>query len=90
MEIEFSQLAMRDIEQWKKSGDTKSMERISELLESIKTDYKSGIGKPEQLKGQLFGCWSRRIDKKNRLVYQVYVEEQIITIISLRGHYSDK
>ena len=42
------------------------------------------------LKGDMLGHWSRRINKKNRLVYCVYEEEQIITVISLRGHYSDK
>lgn len=90
MEIEFSPSAMRDIEQWKKSGDKKSIEKISALLEAIKFDYKSGIGKPEPLKGNLVNHWFRHIDRKNRLIYRVYEEEQIITIISLLGHYSDK
>lgn len=90
MEIEYSPSSLRDIEQWKKSGDRKTMDRITELLKSVKLDYKSGIGKPEPLKGDMLGHWSRRIDKKNRLVYFVYEEEQIITVISLRGHYSDK
>ena len=65
------------------------MDRITELLKSVKLDYKLGIGKPEPLKGDMLGHWSRRIDKKNRLVYCVYEEEQIITVISLRGHYSE-
>jgi len=90
MEIEYSPSALRDIEQWKRSGDRKTMDRITELLKSVKVDYKSGIGKPEPHKGDMLGHWSRRIDKKNRLVYCVYEEEQIITVISLRGHYSDK
>ena len=90
MEIEFSPSAMRDIEQWKLSGDKKSIEKILVLLEAIKSDYKSGLGKPEPLKGNLTNHWSRHIDRKNRLIYRVYEDEQIITVISLRGHYSDK
>ena len=90
MEIEYSTDALKDLEYWKQSGDKKSMKKITQLLSAILIDYKSGIGQPEQLKNELSGCWSRHINKKNRLVYRVYEDEQVITVLSLRGHYSDK
>jgi len=90
MEIEFTTDALKDLEYWKQSGDKKSMKKITQLLSAILIDYKKGIGQPEQLKKNLTGYWSRRIDRKNRLVYYVYEEQQIITIMSLRGHYLDK
>ncbi len=90
MEIEFSSDALKDLEYWRQSGDKRSMEKITQLLYAILADYKNGLGRPEQLKNNLAGCWSRRINKKNRIVYYVFEDEQIITIMSLRGHYSDK
>ena len=90
MEIEFTSDALKDLENWWQSGDKRSMRKITRLLSAILQDYKSGIGQPEQLKHNLSGFWSRRIDKKNRLVYYVFEDEQLITIMSLRGHYSEK
>ena len=60
------------------------------LLENEIVDYKNGIGQPEPLKKNMTGCWSRHIDRKNRLIYEVYEEDQIINVVSLRGHYLDK
>lgn len=90
MEIEFTSDALKDLENWRQSGNERSMRKITKLLSAILKDYKSGIGQPEQLKHNLSGFWSRRIDKKNRLVYYVFEDEQLITIMSLRGHYSEK
>jgi len=68
-----------------KSGNTKILKRIRELLESIqKTPFK-GIGKPEALRFDLAGKWSRRINKSHRLVYTI--TDTIIYINSLKGHY---
>ena len=90
MEIEYSPSAYDDVMQWIKSGDWNTLDRLVAIVESIKADYKSGIGKPEPLRGALSGYWSRRIDRKNRIVYKVYWESQTIMVVSLRGHYSDK
>lgn len=65
--------------------DKKTLRRINDLIEAAKRDPFAGIGKPEPLKYSLSGCWSRRIDETNRLVYQVNDEE--ILIISCRYHY---
>ena len=86
MEIIYSPEAREDISYWKKSGNKKVMNRISELLVAIEGDPYSGIGKPEVLKHELSGCLSRRITKGHRLVYRVK-SPKIIEVISLRFHY---
>ncbi len=65
--------------------DKKILKRINKLINDVKRSAFDGIGKPEPLKENLSGFWSRRIDDTNRLVYAV--DDQIITIISCRYHY---
>ncbi|WCE32288.1 Txe/YoeB family addiction module toxin [Vibrio sp. SCSIO 43137] len=65
--------------------DKKTLKRINKLINDVKRSPFEGIGKPEPLKENLSGFWSRRIDDTNRLVY--VVDEQAITIISCRYHY---
>ena len=67
--------------------DKKTMKRINSLLKDIERSYFDGIGKPEPLKGELSGFWSRRIDNTNRLVYRI--RENVLEILSCRGHYND-
>lgn len=67
--------------------DKKILKRVNTLVKEIKRIPFEGIGKPEPLKGNLSGMWSRRIDGENRIVY--YVEDNILYIISCRGHYSE-
>ena len=64
----------------------KCVEKSQKLLEAIAKDPFKGIGKPEPLKYQLSGCWSRRINKEHRLVYRVQNEE--LQLISCRYHHS--
>lgn len=86
MEIEYTLRAHEDISHWKKSGNIKIQNKIFELLASIQNNPTTGIGKPEALKHQLSGLWSRRINREHRLIYQI--KEEVIYIISLRGHYN--
>lgn len=65
--------------------DKKSLKRINKLLMDVQRSPFEGIGKPEPLKENLSGFWSRRIDDTNRLVYAV--DEKAITVISCRYHY---
>lgn len=65
--------------------DKKTFKRIRTLLKECQRTPFEGIGKPEPLLGDLAGFWSRRIDEKNRLVYEV--TEAAITVISCRYHY---
>lgn len=70
--------------------DKKTLKRINGLIKSIQRDgYDKGLGKPEPLKGELSGFWSRRINEKDRLIYSVDSEKDII-IISCQSHYGDK
>jgi toxin YoeB len=85
MEIAFSETAEKDIGFWKKSGNIAIQKRISNLLKDIKEHPFSGIGKPEPLRYNLSGFWSRRITSEHRLVYRV--ENEIIVVISCRFHY---
>ncbi len=65
--------------------DKKTLKRINKLITDIKRSPFEGIGKPEPLKENLTGFWSRRIDDTNRLVYAV--DDTAISIISCRYHY---
>jgi toxin YoeB len=85
MEIEIFDEAQDDLDYWKKSGKTSILKKIKSLLESIQDTPFEGLGKPEGLKHNLSGLWSRRIDRGNRLVYKVTTD--IIYILSFRGHY---
>lgn len=86
MEIVYSSKAQADILFWKKSGNKNVMDKITALLLSIEASPFTGIGKPEPLKHNLSGLWSRRINQEHRLIYE-FVDD-IIIIHSLRGHYS--
>ncbi len=67
------------------SQDKKTLKRINKLIKATKSNPFQGIGKPEPLKENLSGFWSRRIDDTNRLVY--VVDDNYLTIISCRYHY---
>lgn len=88
MEIEFKETALRDIAYFKRYGNNTIRKKIDTLLQSILQTPFAGIGKPEPLKSNLSGYWSRRINKEHRIVYNV--SNDIITIHSLRGHYYKK
>lgn len=66
----WSELAWKDYLWWQ-AHDRKMLKRINQLIRDIERDPFSGIGKPEPLRGNLSGMWSRRIDQSNRLVYEV-------------------
>ncbi|MDB5142100.1 MAG: yoeB 2 [Mucilaginibacter sp.] len=87
MEIKIIYLprAQADLEYWKKSGNKGIQQRISKLIQSILETPFEGIGKPEALKYDYTGWWSRRINEEHRLVYQM--EEGKITIAQMRFHY---
>lgn len=67
--------------------DKKTLKRINMLLKDIERGSFDGIGKPEPLRGDLNGFWSRRIDGVNRLVYRV--SGDVMEIVSCKGHYED-
>ena len=82
--------AERHLDEWRKSGQKKTLLKIAAPFEELCEHPTTGTGKVEQLKGDLEGYWSRRINKSSRLIYRI--EEDVITVfvVSLKGHYSDK
>lgn len=84
--ISFSERAWQDYLYWQ-GQDKKVLKRINQLLQDIERNRYVGIGKPEALRGDLSGFWSRRIDEVNRLVYRVSGE--FIEVIQCKGHYDD-
>ena len=80
----FTENAWDDYTYWQKV-DKKMVRKINELIKSIKRTPFEGIGKPEPLKFDLAGFWSRRIDQEHRLVYQIVDDE--VKIIACRYHY---
>ena len=82
--ITFSKNAWEDYLFWQ-AEDRKILKKINTLIKDIQSTPYSGIGKPEPLKYDLAGLWSRRIDHEHRLVYQV--NENELLIYSCRYHY---
>ncbi|MCQ2550042.1 MAG: Txe/YoeB family addiction module toxin [Lachnospiraceae bacterium] len=82
--ISFSEKAWEDYIYWQ-SQDKKTLKRINALLKDTSRSPFEGIGKPEPLKENLSGYWSRRIDDSNRLVYSI--SDDIIEVVSCRDHY---
>lgn len=83
----WEQDAWEDYLYWQKQ-DKKTLKRINLLIKDIERNSFEGIGKPEPLKEDLSGYWSRRIDEKNRIVYKI--KENQIIIIQCGSHYRDK
>ena len=85
MRLLWEDRAWEDYLYWQ-TQDRKTLKRINTLINDIKRSPFEGIGKPEVLKGNLNGYWSRRIDDVNRIVY--FEQNGIIYVISCRGHYN--
>ncbi len=83
----FTPSAWADYVYWQ-GQDKKTLKRINALIDAIVREPFIGIGKPEALRGDLTGCWSRRIDDVNRIIYEVNDSE--LKIVACRFHYSDK
>ena len=84
MRIIFSKNSWEDYTSWQ-SEDKKMLKKINNLIKDIQRTPNEGLGKPEPLKYDLSGFWSRRIDREHRLVYQVIEDE--IYIYGCRYHY---
>ncbi len=82
--LEFDLAAFEDLAWWVQHDRKKAL-RLIRLIQETETDPFGGIGKPEPLKHELAGCWSKRIDDEHRLVYQVTNEK--IRILACRYHY---
>ena len=83
--IVFTEQAWQDYLYWQ-GQDKKTLKRINQLLQDISRNGYTGMGKPEPLKHELTGYWSRRIDEVNRLVYRI--TDDVIEVLQCRGHYN--
>jgi toxin YoeB len=88
VEVIYSEQAQEDLAYWIRSGDRAIMKRISVLMEDIEKHPFSGLGKPEPLKYDFSGMWSRCINTEHRIVYTVRGTD--IRILALRYHYTRK
>lgn len=89
MKLVFSDAAWEDYLWWQSAGNEKGLARINELIRATRRVPFTGIGKPEPLKGDLSGWWSRRITDEHRFVYRVSGKgaAQSLEIAQLRYHY---
>ena len=86
MRLEFKPQAFEDLQFWVRH-QPKLANRVLRLIEETQRDPFGGVGKPEPLRGELAGWWSKRIDHEHRLVYQV--EDDRLIVAQARGHYDD-
>ncbi len=82
--------AKKDLLKIQKSGDKASIKKVEQIISELYIHPETGVGKPERLKFDLTGYWSRRINKKDRLIYFIEDEIVTVTIVSAMGHYTDK
>ncbi len=88
--LKIEELAEKHIKLHFKSGDKASIKKIEKILiELTQTPY-TGVGKPEQLKYELSGFWSRKVNQKDRLIYKVDEDSVTVFVISAWGHYNQK
>jgi toxin YoeB len=85
-DVNFDPAAWDDFQYWLET-DRKMVRRVVRLIGEIQRDPFNGIGKPEPLKGDLSGYWSRRIDDEHRLVYRA--DDKQVKILKARYHYTD-
>ena len=88
MEIKLLKQAEMDLDYWIRLGDKAIMKKITILLKDILEHPYTGIGKPEPLKYELTGKWSRRINSEHRIIYSVNGDTAEIYVFSIRYHYS--
>lgn len=88
--IEISKEALADLLKIKKSGKKTDITKIQKIFLELEIHPTVGIGKPEKLKYKDSNVWSRQINKKDRLIYEIIDYEVVVIIISALGHYAEK
>ena len=74
---------------WHKIGDKSTRRKIEKILLELSEHPTMGTGKAERLRGDLSGYWSRRVNKKERIIYKIIDSVVTVQVLSLRGHYGD-
>ena len=84
MRLEFKERAFEDLQYWV-ATNARMAKKVLKLIEETRRIPFGGTGKPEPLKNDLSGWWSKRIDREHRLVYRV--EDEVLVIAQAKGHY---
>ena len=87
MKIQFTESGWNDYLSWQ-ANDRRLLKRINQLIDDIRRNGNEGIGKPEPLRHELAGAWSRRIDQEHRLVYVLDEQADTVCVVACRYHYS--
>lgn len=87
--VEVTKQARSDIEKHLRSGNRTSIKKIEKMLIELAFHPETGTGKPEKLKHDLKGFWSRRINKKDRMIYSIQHDIVTVEVVSAMGHYEE-
>ncbi|MEZ0064412.1 toxin YoeB [Streptacidiphilus sp. MAP12-20] len=87
MKVRFTERGWSDYLSWQ-ADDRRLLKRINQLIDDIRRNGKEGIGKPEPLRHELAGAWSRRIDQEHRLICVLDEQADTVCVIACRYHYS--
>jgi len=85
--IEIKETAQKEMKLIQKAGDKSTIKKLELILVELENHPTTGTGKPEQLKHELSGYWSRRLNRRDRLIYKIQEKEVIVVIVSALGHY---
>ena len=88
--LKIEKLAELHLKKHIKSGNQSAIKKINIILEELQETPFQGVGKPEALKQELTGFWSREINSKDRIIYKVDQNIVMVYVVSATGHYSDK
>ena len=88
--LEISSKARKELQVHYRSGNRSVITKIEQIFLELSNTPFEGTGNPEALKYELAGYWSRRINKKDRIIYKVYEDRVVVLVVSAIGHYGDK
>ena len=86
--VRLTERAQKEFQEFNRCRSASFIRKIERLIHQLEESPTSGIGQPEQLKHELAGCWSVRIDQQHRIVYEIHEEEVLVLVLSMKGHYS--
>jgi toxin YoeB len=89
-EIEYTEQFLKDLLKFKASGSKAIVSKINSLVNELRVHPKTGTGKPEALRGNRKGQWSRRITREHRLIYTIQEHRVTVILLSAHAHYGDK
>ncbi len=87
--VDIEKKAKKQLAELYRSGNKATIKKVEVIFAELEEHPDSGTGNPEELKYELSGFWSRRINSKDRLIYKINDSEVIVTVISAKGHYGD-